>query len=69
MEHRELLLGVKHAQEEVKKAERTVKLRITERAKAVQAALDAGVGATPIAKELNLGRHRIYQMRDQGTHK
>jgi len=65
----ELIHEVLDAQDAVAKAEQSVRDAIQTRAEAVKQALDAGCGAQPIADALDVGRHRIYQMRDQGTHK
>lgn len=64
----ELIHQVMDAQDAVADAEQTVRDAIQTRAEAVKQALDAGCGAQSIADALGVGRHRIYQMRDQGTH-
>ena len=63
-----LIDGVLTAQEQVKAAEDVLAQRILDRGEAVRVALDAGVGAQPIADALGLSRHRVYQMRDAGRH-
>lgn len=54
------------ASEAIEQAQEAVTAAIADRADAIRAALDAGVGATPIAQALGVTRHRIYHMRDQG---
>lgn len=67
-DHDELIDAVLAAQEQVKAAEDALQQAILDRGEAVRVALDAGVGAQPIAAALGLSRHRVYQMRDAGRH-
>lgn len=62
----ELIDDVMVAQEKVAEADQEVRDAIAMRAHAVAQALKAGCGAQPIAEALGVGRHRVYQMRDQG---